>query len=44
MDNEKPKWHKWVTQNINTNRFFVIIKVCTECGEIRTETIDMREE
>lgn len=47
MDNEhykKPQWHKWVVQNINTSRYFVIVKVCLNCGEIRTETIDMNEE
>ena len=47
MDNEiytKPQWHKWIIQNINTDRYCVIVKVCVICGEIRTETINMREE
>lgn len=47
MNNEtykKPQWHRWIVQNINTDRYCVIVRVCLECGEIRTETIDMREE
>lgn len=47
MDNEiykKPQWHKWIKQNINTDKFFVIIKLCIVCGEIRTEMIDMYKE